>query len=135
MGTVSLTGQARRFGLLIYAHFWNSFAPDDQSKWPRYERVPSAYQISAQTSARRCNSPYFHYDHVHGELQFAGGELPNQVLHSGAANAQSQSQLQSSTYSQCDAKHGVPDGLYLDPTGVLERMRVELALSLTPRNL
>ena len=31
------------------------------------------------------NSPYFHYDHLHDELQFACGELPNYVLHSGAA--------------------------------------------------
>jgi len=72
---------------------------------------------------------------LHDELQFAGGELPNQVLHSGAANSQSQPQLQSSAYSQCGAKHGVPDGLYLDPTGVPERMRAELPLSLSNRQL
>jgi len=69
---------------------------------------------------------------VHDELQFAGGELPNQVLHSDAANSQSQPQLQSSPYSQCDAKHSVPDGLYLDPAGVPERMCAELAVSLRP---
>jgi len=67
---------------------------------------------------------------LHDELQFAGGELPNQVLHSDAANSQSQPQLQSSPYSQCDAKHSVPDGLYLDPAGVPGRMRAELPLSL-----
>src|SRR5215472_3946028 len=54
--------------------------------------------------------PYFYYDHLHDELQFAGGELPNQVLHSDAANSQSQPQLQSNPYSQCDTKYGVPDG-------------------------
>ena len=70
---------------------------------------------------------------MHDELQFAGGELPNQVLHSGAANSQSQPQLQSSAYSKCDAKHGVLDGLYLNSTCVPERMRSELAFTLNGR--
>jgi hypothetical protein len=72
---------------------------------------------------------------LHDELQFAGGELPNQVLHSDAANSQSQPQLQSSPYSQRDAKRGVPDGLHLDPTGVSERMRAELTFSLSSSQL
>jgi hypothetical protein len=67
---------------------------------------------------------------LHDELQFAGGELSNQVLHSGAAYSSSQPQQQSSTYSQCDGEHVMHHGLYLDPAGVPKRMRAEFPISL-----
>jgi hypothetical protein len=37
---------------------------------------------------------------------------------------------QSTPYSQCDGKHGVPDGLSSTQIGVPERMRPELPFSL-----
>ena len=40
----------------------------------------------------------------------------------------SQLQQQSTAYSQCNIKHGLPDGLHLDPAGVPERMRAELTV-------
>ena len=76
------------------------------------------------------NSAYFHDHHLHGELQFAGGELSNKVLRSGTANSPSQPQRQSSPYSQCDRKHGVPNGLHVHSARVPKRMRSELSLSL-----
>jgi hypothetical protein len=76
------------------------------------------------------NSAYFHDYHLHGELQFAGGELSNKVLRAGTANSPSQPQPQSSPYSQCDRKHRVPNGLHVHSARVSKRMRSELSLSL-----
>ena len=76
------------------------------------------------------NSSYLHYDLLHDELQFPGGELSNQVLRFGAADAPSRSQLGSPAYPQCHREHGMHHGLHLDPVGMPKRMRAEFTFSL-----